>query len=358
MTAITVIGDPFPDWQEPIQRHAITDLTRALANVAPRGCSVQFVQAKGTTAPDFNSPLITAVEIPLRVSRLPLLWQASATATPLDDSFVHSHTPLAPLRQRRPGDYTQNTVFVPHTLAWDAPELIGTGSARIYRRFVRRAAKYANVVFVPTHAVAEKLLSELEDPADVRVLPQAAPSCYTAAVPTPLVTLPDAYIVTTATPGTAGRLEWLFTALEHSAALPELVILTGLGPENPALEIPASIRERVHIIPAETGDYTVVSQVLRGAQVLAMPEQFVGVGYIGYAALAHGVPILHTGPNTLSEVVLDAGATAATEDEFISELHRICGTANQTLRLLARDRARGYSWEQTAWQLWETHANL
>ena len=118
MARLTLVAEPFPDWEASVQRAAARDLTDALALTAPRSCSVRYLAAADSALPPFGSARVFAEHLPLRTSMLPVLWQSRATARPLDGEFAHALTPMLPLRARTEDDGSQSTVTVPHTLAW------------------------------------------------------------------------------------------------------------------------------------------------------------------------------------------------------------------------------------------------
>src|SRR5690606_33212954 len=133
---------PFPDWEAPQHLAAARDLTIGVAATAPRACSARYLASRGSHIPEFASPRIRAEHLPIPAKSLTFLWRSGSAARPLDGEFVHSVTPLAPLRQRDEDDGSQTTVTIPHTIAWEAPELLGAPQTRAYRSFVRRAVKY------------------------------------------------------------------------------------------------------------------------------------------------------------------------------------------------------------------------
>lgn len=247
MTTLTLIGEPFPDWEADLQRAAAEDLTRALAAAAPRACAARLLLARGRTAPQFSSPKATVEALPLATSMLPMLWQSGATARPLDGELVHAVTPMIPLRSRHAEDGSQTSVTVPHALAWEAPALIGSSQARLYRSFVRRAVKYADVIVTPTYAVAEVLQQYYGESLPVQVLPLAPPSPLLrgddAVERRTALGVPDRYIVTTATASELGRLDWILKAMAAHVpdsylgvsrpGIPHLVVIDGLDPAGP-----------------------------------------------------------------------------------------------------------------------------
>lgn len=361
MATLTLIGEPFPDLEARAQYSASRSLTEALAETAPRGCSSRLLVARDSITSKLRSARASIEAVPMNTGSLPILWRTGATARPLDGEFVHANTPMLPLRSRTEDDGSQTSVYIPHTLAWSAPELMGSNSQpKTYRSYAKRAARLADVLLAPTHAVAQELRDLLG--VEVQVLPLAAPSEYLgneqSAATRATLNLPDRYLVTTALPGANGRLEWVLNAMETNSALPDLVLLNfdpqPLPPVRPSLET------RVHVVQVE--DLTEVGAVISGAELMVLPQRVIGAGYEVLGALAAHLPVLHSDCDAVAEVTLDASVAAESEEEFAAALDRLTSAGSsdevQRLRLFAEDRKRSFSWNITAWQLWELHANI
>ncbi|UTX52802.1 mannosyltransferase [Leucobacter aridicollis] len=375
MATLSLIAEPFPDWEARVHFAAAEDLANALAATAPRSCSARFLSARGTVPPEFNSPRISAEHLPMGANALPILWQSSTTARPLDGEMTHSVTPMIPLRSRAEDDGTQTTVTVPNGLAWEAPDLLTPAQARLTRSFVKRAARYADVLITTSHSTASLLQEHYGHDLPVQVIPPVAPSAFLAAADSESrrerLGLPERYLVTTANLDDHGRLQWVLDAYESDPSLPHLVVVSGLDPVqhvkgapqpgDVVSKLPASIRDRVTVVPGE--DLSDVGAILSGAAMLLQPQSFAGTGYTIAAALMAGVPVLHAGSTAFDEQVLDAGIAEPEAPGFITALSRLFiasagdGTSElERLTVHAADRGRSYSWNSVAWQLWETHA--
>ncbi len=363
MATLTLIGEPFPDTDAAANAAAARDLARAVAVTAPRGCSGRLLVARDRPAPQFDTALAQVEAIPLKAAVLPRVWRNGTTARPLDGEFVHATTPLVPLRTRKEEDGSQTSVLVPHALAWQAPELMGPQTARRYRAFVKRAVRLADALLAGTHATATALQERYGAGLPVRVLPLAPPAEYLprsdAEARRASLGLPARYLATNAQVGPHGRLELLFSALAADASLPPLVVLsTEAAREQVLAAAPLQLRERLHVVTspelADTG------AVLSGAALLVMPQAFIGAGYEVLGALACGVPVVHLGCAAVAELAFDAGVGVDAPEELGGALARLAGDPGELdrLRVHALDRARSFSWEGAAWQLWELHANL
>lgn len=409
MAQLSVIGEPFADFDAALHRCAARDLADAVGITAPRGFSGRLLIANDSPVPHLESPRASVELIAAPAASLPRLWRSSLTARPLDGEFVHAVTPLAALRAHNEYDGSQNTVMVPHTLAWDAPELLGEKSTKAYITFVERALDLADAVVAPTHAVALKLHELYE--AEVQVMPLAAPSKLTSGVGSAeafeaaartrkQLGIADRFIATTAWPGEHGRLEWLIDAMRADDSLPDLVVLrpgSGLAgaadPEDinataeiisaktpitaklrlpfvgktplearglPEVVVADDLAERVKVVQCD--DLDTMGHLLAGATLLAMPQAHTGAAYEVLGAIANRVPVLHAGNPVIAELAFEAGVQADTAESFAAELGRLSGESGsaslQQLCLFADDRAHMLSWQQTALQLWELHANI
>lgn len=375
MATLTLIGVPMPGLEAVMHAAAARDLAEAVGFVAPRGCSARLLVEAGAALPTFTTPRARAESLPMKAHLAPLLWRNGVTARPLDGEFVHAVTPLVPLRSRQEDDATQTTVTVPHALAWLAPETMGQAEARQYRAYVKRALRLADAVITPTHATANVLFSRFGPDLPVQVLPMPAPTelarpCDTtdAEARRAALGVPERYVITTASTGEHGRLEWLLDALAGDPELPDLVVITtpapattggrGATPATNPTPVPEALRGRVHLVePRELADW---GALLSGALLLAVPQRHLGTGYEVLGAIDAGVPVLCGECEVAAELALDAGAAAADAAEFARTLARLTGDEAELahLRVLAEDRSRAFSWATTAWQLWELHAAL
>lgn len=360
MSTLNVIGEFLDNWEQAALKLAARDLVTALADTAPRGCSSALLLANNTPVPELEHPKTRVEVMPLHTGMLPVVWRTGTAARPLDGDFVHTLTPLVPLRSRTEDDGSQSSVTVPHTLAWDAPDLLPKGQAKTLRQYVRRALKYADVIVTPTHAVADRLRAIYGDEIRVQVVPLAPPTEYlpadTDAEVRTRLGLPDDYLLTNAYPGDIGRLEWALRAMEVHAELPPLVIV-GRGSEADLSQW-SVLGDR--LIQLRDVDVTDRGAVISGARAFVYPQAITDCLFPLHGALAASVPVIHGSASCASELVLDGGVAATDETEFADALSNIVGDTEerQRIALLANDRSRMYSWHTAAWQLWELHANI
>lgn len=385
MATLCLIAEPFPDWEAPVHAAAARDLAKAVAATAPRSCSAKFLIARGTSNTPFSSPKIAVEQLPMRAGALPFLWQSTTTARPLDGEMTHSITPLMPLRSRTEDDGTQSTVTVPHAIAWEQPELLTSSQRRLFKSFVKRAARHADIIITTSHATATLLQRHYGHDLPVQVIPPTAPTHFLAgsdaADRRARLGLPENYLVTTAHDDDFGRLEWAYNALATDSSLPDLVVITGLDPVSNAKgapsadglkgRIPAAIRDRVTVISAGLSgaaggsggaqgsgdtyrpgnpngssgaadtagtagagemstvfdqrceDLADVGAILSGARVLVQPQSFASTGYPVIAALMSRVPVVHAGVEATTEFTVDGGLAEPDAVGFATALSRL-----------------------------------
>lgn len=355
-----MIGEFLPNWEQASLRAAARDLTVALAETAPRGYGSSLLIASNTEAPSIEHPKARIDTMPLMSGMVPVLWASSTAARPLDGEFVHSLSPLAPLRTRDEDDGSQASITLPHTLAWDAPDVLPKGQARMVRRFTRRAIKHADVVVTCTHSAAERLRDIYGSSIQVQVVPLAAPREFLAgddaAARRGRLDLPDTYVLSNAYPGDTGRLEWILRAMELDPSLPPLVLTGPIA--SGELADWGILKGRVRSLA--TNDLEDIGAAIAGARALALPQASGDCLFTVYGALASRVPIVHAGAACIAETVLDAAAIGETEEAFVTKLRTIVtdDAAAERLRIFAGDQARMFSWSTAAWQIWEIHANI
>lgn len=362
MATLTLIGEPFPDSEATANAAAVHDLAVALADSTPRGCGVELLLGRNTADPTLDHPKLSTHHLQLPASALPVVWQTGAAARPFDGALLHALSPMAPLRSR--DDASQSTITVPHSLAWDAPECMPGQSARLMRAFTRRAVRHADLIITPTHAVAEVLRGVYGVNTPIRVVPLAAPAHYLAPENAESrradLGLPDRYIITSATQSVHCRLDWILDALEASPDLPDLVVLGDAPEVKSESETPTrpSLEGRVHYV--STDDLSNVGVALSGALFLVQPQVAMSSGYFELGALAQGVPVLHANLPGAAELALDAGVAFTDAADLQRVLVELCpdDAARARLAFLAEDRGRTFSWNSTAWHLWELHADI
>ncbi len=328
------------------------EIAAALARVRPG-------QVTGVTAFHRDS---AAARVPgvLGPRRLPLprrglvtAWERGAGPRVPGD-VVLAPTPLAPPRRDRP-----LVVVVHDAVPWTHPETLTPRGVAWHRRAVGRAAREADLVVVPTRAVAQELRRHLDVPrlevvgegADLSV---PADADHRAA----RLQLPGRYLLTVATLEPRKGLDVLIPAL-RAVDLPLLCVgQPGWGGLDPAaLAREHGVAHRVRVLGrVDDADLAVL---LDRATALVVPSRAEGFGLPLLEAMSLGTPVLTSDAPALVEV--GAGAAAVTAladlpDALAALLADDAGLAR--LRAAGPVRAADFTWDGAARTLWNAADSL
>lgn len=372
------VGDPAPS---SIGRYAL-ELTRALIETAPRGCDVAGIVPSLPPAQyaviEQQLPGLTELfKSALDRRQLAAAWQHGFTRLP-GTGMVHAPSLFAPLyrhdRVNSPGE--QVVVTLHDAAAWTHPDALPARLVTWSKAMARRAERYADAVVVPSHAVAADLADVLDLGDRVRVIAGAVsptldpgPSADSRAA---ALDLPERYVLAVgALNGLSGIDALVRARLEPNAPdVPLLVVginddeLEGLlrsaGAEAPSGS--ESPRVRAMGVLSET-DLAVAYS--RAALVVA-PELAGGTGLVALEAMSLGAPVVHSDSPALREVCADAGLVVARDDaasypaRLADAIRSVLDdpTLAADLTVRGRDRARAFSWRDSAEKTWQLHADL
>jgi glycosyltransferase involved in cell wall biosynthesis len=382
MTTLTVVIDELIGDAPGGARRYTEELTRQLIATAPRGCEVVGIVS---AIPDEQLAdlrrrlpgLAEVTRLPLARRELTVAWQ-SGLALGGARGMVHAPTLLAPLRRRRNArDGDQVAVTIHDTLAWTHPDSLGTGSALWTKAMAKRARKRADAVVVPTHAVAARLAEELDFGDRIRVI-GGAPAT-TLRLPADAderaarLELPEAYVLTLGSIMPRKGVAPLIRAI----ARPEVhgIPLLIAGPDRfgdgsatgvaAAAGLPEDrVRALGHLDDAD------LAVVLDRAGLFVYPSLAEGFGLPIVEAFKFGLPVVHADDPALVEVaggasvVVERPASADDEAGYTERLATAIGRVlddaplRERLSVLAADRARAFSWRDSAERVWQLHADL
>lgn len=349
---------------------ASAELARALVQTAPTDCEVAAIVPAGDTAVlDDRVPGLAAVtRARLARRELAAAWQLGV-ATGEAGGLVHAPTLMAPLvRHDRLHDGDQTVVTVWDLAAWDRADEL-RGPAVVWQRgMLKRAAKHADAVVVPTHAVAERLADLGRFGDRVRVIAGAAPAGF--AVPADEVgrrralRLPDAYVLLAGSSQPSSRLDHAFAALAAVDTDAPIVVIDAPDVDEPAIAAIAAAagvaESRVHV--RGVLDDADRAAVMAAARVFVAPAVVSDFPWRLIEALRVGTPIVATDSPVHRELLVDGGVlTDGTDADrlagAISEaLHD--EAAARRLSVLSSDRGRAFSWLGAAERVWQLHAEL
>ncbi|MDQ4215371.1 glycosyltransferase [Microbacterium sp. ASV81] len=357
MAVLRVVLDQANDIVDPDQADAARSLVAGLVATAPERCTVEAIVPAG--ADDDAAASADAVHrLALGRRELGAAWQLGVVAG-VGGGMIHAPSLFAPLAKHdRVHDHDQTVATVWDLRAWTAPEQLSRASVLWQRGMLKRAAKHADAVVVPTHAMAEQL-AELGRFGDrIRVIPGAAPDGFAIPHDGPerraALGAPARYLVAT---GTAGTLDGVFAAA--AAVDADAFVLDapdGSAPAIAAVAVAAGVEApRVHVLGRL--DAQDRSALLGGAIALAAADPAPAWPWRVLEALAIGVPVIAADGGVHRDVLADGGLLVPS-DGFVAAVQRAAGEGARTLSVLASDRSRAYSWNGSAERVWALHADL
>lgn len=353
---LRVVLDQIAHVVEPDQADAALALARGLVATAPSGCEVEAIVPAGGEA---DVPGVREVRrLPLARRELAASWQLGI-APGVGGGLIHAPSLMAPLvRHDRLHDNDQTVVTVWDLCAWDAPETLSRTSVAWQRAMLKRAAKHADAVVVPTHALAERIgdIAKLGD--RVRVIAGAAPDGF--AVPLDALerraalSLPESYVVLS---GPAASLEPGFRAA--AAADLDAVVLDAPEGSEPHLVDAASAaglpERRAHVRGVCAAEDR--AAVLAGARAFVSLSSLAAWPWRAVEAMTLSVPTVAVDSGAHRDVIAEGGMlvpAAEVPDAVVDAV----GAGARRLSVLAGDRSRAFSWASSAERVWSLHADL
>ncbi|MBF4575898.1 glycosyltransferase family 1 protein [Frondihabitans sp. VKM Ac-2883] len=357
------------------------ELTRQLIQVAPRGCDVEGVvaahpQEAYDRLEDKLPGLAGLYRSVLGRRELSVAWQTGVIGFP-GRGMVHGTSLMTPLykHDRSLDAATQTAVTIHDTVPWTHPSTLTAQGVRWHRAMTKRAYRFADAVVVPTHAVAAELNEIFPFGDRIRVIGGAvsteldAPDEAIAARIADELDLPERYVLSVGTLEPRKGLEPLLQAMAHPDA-PDVPLLI-VGPEGwgdvhiddvvARLGLPEG---RVRILGRVSDE--ALSVLLQRASVFVFPSVAEGFGLPVIEAFSFGTPVVHSDAPALVEVAAGAGITVPRDDAtgYPERLAQAMFQVVNDLELATRlgvaglDRARAFSWRDSAEKVWQLHADL
>lgn len=297
---------------------------------------------------------IAGVEGPRRLPAprrlLAELWRQGRGPAPSGD-LVHAPTLLVP--PRRPG--TRLVVTVHDAVPWTHPETLTPRGVAWHRAMGRRVARDADVVLVPTVAVAQELARHLPlrrvEVVGEGVAEAVATLPPDAAERADRLRLPPAFALVV---GTLEPRKGLDVAVAATAtrSWPQELPLLVVGPTGWGdLRLPTTREGRLRQLGRLSDEDLAV--VYDRASVLMVPSRSEGFGLPVLEAMTHGTPVVVSAVPALQEVAGDAaisvpvGDADALADAVAEVLRSPSGWA-----AAGRGRVAGQSWETAATTCW------
>ena len=354
------------------------ELTRQLIATAPDDCDVEGVVCASTpekyaSVLERLPGLASLYKTTLPRRELAAAWQLGLTTLP-GGGMVHAPSLLAPLRRHdRSTDQNQVAVTIHDVVPWTHPETLTPHGVTWHKAMAKRAKKHADAIIVPTHAVA-RALSEIIDFGDrIRVIGGAVSS----ELRLPMnpderaveLHLPSEFILTVGTLEPRKGLTALINGLGLPGA-PDLPLLI-VGPQGWGELDVAAVADEAGLDEGRVRALGFVSDsdlalILSRATVFVYPSQAEGFGLPLLEAMSFGTPVVHSDAPALVEVAGGAGQVVALNDSagyperLAAAIARVLTDSelSATLRLRGLDRAKAYSWRDSAERVWQLHADL
>ncbi|MEO6825695.1 MAG: glycosyltransferase family 1 protein [Microbacteriaceae bacterium] len=363
------------------------ELTRHLIQTAPAGCDVEGIvaahpQEKYDQVIQRLPGLAGLFTAPLGRRELSRAWQYGINI-PVGSGMIHATSLFAPLKKHDRGHGGEQLAVTIHDVVpWTHPETLKPHGVAWHKAMAKRARKHADAIVVPTHAVADQLGDFLDFGDRIRVIGGAvSPSL---ALPpdaderAAALDLPERFVLSVGTleprKGIAALIQAM-TRPELSAAetgdeadgIPLLIVgPDGWGDTDVATlahdaGLPA---DRIRVLGFLSDRNLAV--VLDRATVFAYPSLAEGFGLPMIEAFTFATPVVHSDDPALVEVAGGAGviverAEAAGYPKRLAEaIGSVLADAALADRLavIGMDRARAFSWRDSAERVWQLHADL
>ncbi|PJJ61757.1 glycosyltransferase family 4 protein [Compostimonas suwonensis] len=378
MTTLRVVVDqivaPVPGG---IGRYA-AELTRELINTAPDGCDVAGIVS---AQPQENYEALTRQlpglarfeKAPFARRELSRAWQFGLPVTP-GGGMIHAPSLLAPLRRHdRLSDGEQVTVTVHDVVPWTHPETMTPQNVGWHKAMLKRATKFADGIVVPTHAVADQLAHLADFGERVRVIGGAPASTLVepsdADERAKALGLPQDYILTVASLEPRKGLTPLITALSLPDA-PDLPLVVVGPPAWGELTVAQVVDElgldASRVLVLGTISDADLAVALSRATMFVFPSLAEGFGLPIVEAFRFGVPVIHSDDPALVEVGGEAGLVVERDkpkgypERLALAMSQLAGDTalSERLGVFGIDRARAFSWRDSAERVWQLHADM
>lgn len=328
-----------------------TRLLAAVVRSAPADISLEIVASKRLlkSYPWLGEMPFTAVAGPLDRRGYRILAESTQVrrATRHVDIVHHFGGRLPALRQ------PCSLLTIHDMQPLDLPANFSLTKRRYLKWALQRSAMAASLICVPSSWVANSIVERLAvDPAKIRVVPSTWDGFANGDAPE-LVAPNDALIA-----GLADDPVVLYPAASHphknhltlleavdllaDRESPPTLVLTGGAGRAETLVASRVAQARVKVLRLGRVDRSLLSALIRRADVLAFPSHYEGFGLPLLEAMAAGTPVIAADNTAMPEVVSDTGLLLGADDveDWASAIAEI--TSNQDLadRMCAAGRAR------------------
>ncbi|MGI9821639.1 glycosyltransferase [Agromyces sp. Marseille-Q5079] len=354
-------------------------LTTALIANAPAGCEVEGIVSSSSVAEieqvEAMFPgMARLYKTSLARRELTAAWQLGLTTSP-GGGMIHAPGLFAPLRRHDRTVSGDQVVVTLHDLApWRHPEALTPSYVAWAKAILKRARRHADAIVVPTHALAERL-AEIADFGDrVRVIGTAPrpglvrPAALEASLRATRLGLPSEYLVTGGTLEPRAGVVDLLEALGRPGvpAVPLVVLGPATWGEVHLANVAAEAGVDPRLVRAiECDDPADLAVVLSGAIAAVAPGHDDGAATGLIEAFSLGVPVIHSTTPTHLEVAAESGLAVTIGSGGYADRLAAAVTSvveqpalAERLSITSSDRARAFSWRDSAERVWQLHADL
>jgi glycosyltransferase involved in cell wall biosynthesis len=353
------------------------ELGRSLVATAPSGCQVEGIVS--SSLPQDYDRILTEVpglsglyKSALARRELAAAWQFNLTTSP-GDGMLHGTSLFAPLRKHDRSNGDQVVVTVHDILAWSHPQSLSAASVSWQKGMMKRARRHADAVVVPTHALAERLRSVADFGDRVRVIGTAPRSGLVvhedAGERANRLGLPTNYLVVSGTLQPREGVVDVLSALGRPG-VPDIPLIV-LGPQHwddrhvSAVADENGVDAR-RVMVLEDLDAADLAVVISGASAYIAPSHDDDSATELIEAFSLGVPVIHSEIPSFEEVSAGSGLAVPTggdhrfTDRLAEAITRVVEDRSiaEYLSVTGRDRARAFSWRDSAERVWQLHADL
>jgi glycosyltransferase involved in cell wall biosynthesis len=340
------------------------ELGAALALTAPAGSAVEgWAALHADTAAAVVEGVAGPHRLPLGRRALIAAWERGVGPVPRGD-LVHAPTLLVPPPRRgRP-----LVVTVHDAVPWTHPETLTQRGVAWHRRMGARVAATADMVIVPTAAVAAELAPYLDLGDRVRVVHEGADTLTVpanAAARRTALGVPETYLVSVATLEPRKGLDLALSALAEAGAPDVPLVVVGQpgwgGVDLDATAASLGLAEGRVLALGRVSD-TDLAAVFAGALALVAPSRAEGFGLPAAEAMALGVPVVCSDAPALAEVTAGAALTVPVGD-VVGLAEALAAVASDEglrtrLRTAGLARAAGLTWRAAAERTWAAYGEV
>jgi glycosyltransferase involved in cell wall biosynthesis len=339
------------------------ELATALAQTAPEGSSITGWTAwhgrEARACIPVQVPGLDAVRtLPLGPRALARAWQHGWGPAPRSADLVHAPTVLIPPRRRG-----QRLVVTVHdAVPWTHPETLTAHGARWHRDMIKRAARLADAIVVPTRAVAAELAPYLPG-APLQVIGEGVTSAIVTApadhaARAERLGLPPRFALCVGTVEPRKGLD-VAAAATADPGWPDLPLLI-VGPDGWGSVRISGRDDRVRLLGRLSDADLAVG--LGRATVVLVPSRQEGFGLPVIEAFAHGVPVVISAVPALVEVAAGAAQIVPIGDAAALAAATRLLTTDETVRADRRAaglrRAEDFTWQAAARSCWQLYGDI